>query len=75
MDRRDDLILRLTKQLVFMHNLVKAAELDGYEIPKDCSNKIQDSHINLQIARNHLYNLGMSLDVHRKTTVDLEDRA
>lgn len=62
MDRRDDLILRLTKQLVLMHNLLKAAELDGYEIPKDCLEKVQGSYINLQIARNHLYSLGMSLE-------------
>ena len=62
MDRRDDLILRLTKQLVLMHNLLKAAELDGYEIPKDCLDKVWTSYINLQIARNHLYSLGVSLE-------------
>lgn len=62
MDRRDDLILRLTKQLVLMHNLLKAAELDGYQIPKDCLDKVQTSYINLQIARNYLYSLGVSLE-------------
>lgn len=62
MDRRDDLIKRLTKSLKDMHEVARVAETDGFPLPKGFEEKIRESHIQYHIARNHLNMAGISVE-------------
>jgi hypothetical protein len=62
MDKRDDLVLRLTRSLKDMHEVVKKAEIEGFPLPKGCEEKIRESHIQYHIARNHLNMAGLSVE-------------